>query len=194
MQERQVTVDGESHRMSPTFTVFATQNPVEFEGTYPLPEAEVDRFMLKVLVDYPDEQVELGILDRIEGGFDPADLSTASVEPVLDAQTLIEMRATTRSLHVEEPVRRYVSRIVRATRTVPEISLGASPRAGVMLMLVAKAQALMTGREFVTPDDVKSMAPAALRHRLVLNPEVEVEGRSPDDCIRVLLQGIEVPR
>jgi MoxR-like ATPase len=194
MQEKQVTIDGASHPMSPAFTVFATQNPVEFEGTYPLPEAQVDRFMLKVLVGYPAEAPEQQMLDRTEAGFDAGNLDTADLKTVLDLAALTELRAVVRQVHVEESVRRYVTQIVRATRTVSQVSLGASPRAGVMLLLAAKAQALLAGREFVTPDDVKGMALPALRHRILLLPEIEVEGRTPDECIRELLSGIEVPR
>jgi len=194
MEERQATVDGVSYAMSGVFTVFATQNPVEFEGTYPLPEAEVDRFMLKIGIGYPPEQQEGTILDRVEAGFDSSDLSTAQIESVADVPTLQEVRAAVRATHVEEPVRRYVTQIVRATRSMPQVSLGASPRAAVMLMLAAKARAVISGRAYVSPDDVKAMALPALRHRLVLLPEVEVEGRTPDDCIRELLLGIEVPR
>ncbi|HUU69301.1 MAG TPA: MoxR family ATPase [Planctomycetota bacterium] len=194
MEERQATVDGVPHAMSNIFTVFATQNPVEFEGTYPLPEAEVDRFMLKVMVSYPGEDVEGAILDRVEGGFDSSNLATADVQVVLDPATLQDLRATVRGVRVEEAVRRYVTRVVRSTRSMPQIALGASPRAAVMLMLAAKAQAVMAGRDFVTPDDVKAMALPALRHRLMLQPEFEVEGRTTDDCINELLLGVEVPR
>ena len=194
MQELRATVDGVPHPVSDVFTVFATQNPVEFEGTYPLPEAQVDRFMLKVAVGYPAGDVEATILDRVEEGFDAADLATAGLETVLDEPTLRALRLAVRGVHVEQDVRRYATRIVRATRTLPQVSLGASPRAAVLLMLAAKAYAVIAGREFVTPDDVKAMALPALRHRILLLPEAEVEGRTPDDCLRELLRGVEVPR
>jgi MoxR-like ATPase len=194
MEEYQTTVDGVSRPMSRVFTVFATQNPVEFEGTYPLPEAEVDRFMLKILVNYPDEAVEGAILDRVEDGFDWSNLATANLRTLLDLETLLDLRETVRRTHMEESVRRYATRIVRGSRALPQVSLGASPRAAVMLMLAAKAHAVVAGRPFATPDDVKAMAPAVLRHRLLLAPEIEVEGRKPDDCIRELLLGVEVPR
>jgi MoxR-like ATPase len=193
MQERQATVDGKAYRLSNVFTVFATQNPVEFEGTYPLPEAQVDRFMLKIVIDYPQEAAEAQILDKVEAGFDAA-LAGSEVQPMLDAQKLLDLRAATRSVHVEEIVRRYVTRVIRATRSRSQITLGASPRAGVMLMLAAKAKALLAGRDFVSPDDVKAMAPAVLRHRILLLPEVEVEGLTPDDCLKEILLGAEVPR
>jgi MoxR-like ATPase len=194
MQERRTTVDGKPYPLSPLFTVFATQNPVEFEGTYPLPEAQVDRFMLKILIDYPEEAAEVQILDKVEAGFDGTELAGAGIEQVLDTRRLAELRAAARQIHVEEMVRRYVTRVIRATRARPQITLGASPRAGVMLMLAAKGRALLAGRDFVSPDDVKAMAPPVLRHRVLLLPETEVEGLSPDDCLREILLGTEVPR
>jgi MoxR-like ATPase len=194
MQERQVTVDGLAHHVSPVFTVFATQNPVEFEGTYPLPEAQVDRFMLKIVVGYPSEESEGTILDNVEAGFDSSDLDTAGIRTVVDVEALSELRAAVRQVHVEQDVRRYVTQVVRATRAMHQVSLGASPRAAIMLMLAAKAQAVVSGRPYATPDDVKSMARPVLRHRLLLQPEIEVEGRTPDDCIEELLIHIEVPR
>ncbi len=194
MEERQVTRDEESHALSPAFTVFATQNPIEFEGTYPLPEAQLDRFMMKILVPYPPERDEFVILDKVEGGFDTSDLSTGGVETVLDCARLAALRQSARNLHAEPQVREYITRIVRATRSMPQASLGASPRTAVMLLQAAKANALLSGRTFVTPDDVKRVAPAVLRHRIILLPEVEVEGRSTDDCIGILLSQIEIPR
>ena len=194
MQERRVTIDGVSHAMSRVFTVFATQNPVEFEGTYPLPEAQLDRFMFKILVSYPDEQAEAVILDHVEDGFDSQDLGTAKLDVVLDVPTLEDLRATTRGVRVEAMVRRYATSIVRGTRSIIDVSLGASPRAAEMLMLGAKAHAIVAGRTFVTPDDVKALALPVLRHRILLRPEVEVEGRTADDCLRELLLTIEVPR
>jgi MoxR-like ATPase len=193
MQERQATVDGKLHRLSTVFTVFATQNPVEFEGTYPLPEAQVDRFMLKIVIDYPAEAAEAEILDQVEAGFG-ASLGGSEIQPVLDALKLLDLRAATMTVHVEEMVRRYVTRVIRATRSRAHITLGASPRAGVMLLLAAKAKALLSGRDFVSPDDVKAMAPAVLRHRILLLPEAEVEGLRPDDCLQEILRGAEVPR
>jgi MoxR-like ATPase len=194
MQERQATVDGKAYKLSSVFTVFATQNPVEFEGTYPLPEAQVDRFMLKIVIDYPGEAAEAEILDKVEAGFDSADLAGLNLQPLLDAPRLLGLREATRKVHVEEMVRRYVTRVIRATRSRSQITLGASPRAGVMLLLAAKAKALLSGREFVSPDDVKALAPAVLRHRILLLPEAEVEGLTPDDCLKEILQGAEVPR
>ncbi|MEN6576252.1 MAG: MoxR family ATPase [Phycisphaerales bacterium] len=194
MQERRATVDGKAHVLSSVFTVFATQNPVEFEGTYPLPEAQVDRFMLKIVIDYPDEAAEARILDQVESGFDSSDLVGANIERILDVQKLSALREATRKIHVEQMVRVYVTRVIRATRDRPQVTLGASPRAGVMLLLAAKARALLAGRDFVSPDDVKAIAPAVLRHRILLLPEAEVEGLSPDDCLKEILLHAEVPR
>jgi MoxR-like ATPase len=194
MAEYQATVDGISHSLSPVLTVFATQNPVEFEGTYPLPEAQVDRFMLKILIDYPAEDAEALLLARVEEGFDAADLRTAGVSSILDVPSLTALRAEVRKVRVEESVRGYMVQLIRATRVMPQVSLGASPRAAVMLMVAAKAQAMVNGRDFVTPDDVKGITPAVLRHRLILHPEVEVEGRSADSCIDDLLLKVDVPR
>jgi MoxR-like ATPase len=194
MAEDQATVDGVTHALSPVFTVFATQNPVEFEGTYPLPEAQLDRFMLQLQIGYPAESEEFGILDRVEAGFDAADLTTADLQGLIDAPLLRELRRQVRTTRVEESVRRYIARIVRGTRTLPHLSLGASPRAGVMLMLASKAQAVVRGRDYVTPDDVKDIAAPSIRHRITLVPEVEIEGLTPDDCIRDLLARVDVPR
>jgi MoxR-like ATPase len=194
MEERQATVDGAAHAMSGVFTVFATQNPVEFEGTYPLPEAQVDRFMLKISLEYPSEEAEVQILDKVEEGFDAADLESVQLARVLDDTALVGLRATVRGMRVEPMVRRYITRIVRTTRTLYQVSLGASPRAAVMLLRAAKAHAVMAGRDYVTPDDVKLMALPVLRHRMLLMPEIEVEGRSTDECVRELLLKIEVPR
>ncbi|MHC4517887.1 MAG: AAA family ATPase, partial [Planctomycetota bacterium] len=194
MQERQATVDGKPHGLSPVFSVFATQNPVEFEGTYPLPEAQVDRFMLKILIDYPDEVAESHILDHIETGFEPLGLGQSGLDQVLDRARLAALRKASRNVHAEEMVRRYVTQVIRATRSRPQITLGASPRAGVMLLLAAKAKALLTGRDYVSPDDVKSIAYPVLRHRILLLPEAEVEGLSPDDCLKEILAATEVPR
>lgn len=194
MEEMQVTVDGVTYDMSKIFSVFATQNPVELEGTYPLPEAQVDRFMFKVIVDYPSEEDENVILDKVESGFDSRNLENAGIKQHLDVKTLIDLRREIRTLHVEEDVRRYVTRIVRSTRSSHNIMLGASPRAGVMLLLAAKGKAFLEGRSFVTPDDVKAMAFPVLRHRIILEPEAEVEGRKTDDSIRDLLVKIDVPR
>lgn len=194
MEERQVTVDGRTRSLPEAFTVFATQNPVEHEGTYPLPEAQVDRFLMKIVVDYPAEEAERAILERYDAGFRADDEATYPMgDPVTRAELLGERAAVSR-LHVDDRIRRYITDIVRATRRDSAFALGASPRAGVALYQAARAEAHMSGREFVVPDDVKSLAFPVLRHRVVLTPEAEVEGRSSDDELRALLETLEAPR
>jgi MoxR-like ATPase len=193
MQERTVTVDGTSHALSPTFTVFATQNPIEFEGTYPLPEAELDRFMLKVNMDYPPEETEQGILTRYIDGFE-ADLpDTYGVSPIVDAAGVEQLRRAAQSVRVEPRITGYITRIVRATREAASLTLGASPRAGVALLKTGRALALLEGRDFVIPDDVKQLAPAVLRHRVSVAPELELEGVSPDVALKSILDQTEAP-
>ncbi len=193
MQEAQVTVDGESRPLPPAFTVFATQNPVEQEGTYPLPEAQLDRFLLKILVDYPPRASERGILDRVAGGFRADRPETYGLQSMVSADGLLELRRQVESVHVEPAVRDYIVSIVRETRTDPTLTLAASPRAGVSLFRAARAEAFLEGRDFVIPDDVKSLTLPVLRHRVRLTPEAEVEGELPDDRLRVLLDRVEAP-
>lgn len=194
MQERSVTVDGESYPLSPSFTVFATQNPIEFEGTYPLPEAELDRFLVKVLLSYPPRSAEEGLLERVLGGFESSDPASFGIEHVTDATGLAELRRVTRSVRVEQSLIGYITSLVRTTRETPSIALGASPRASVALLAVSQASAMMDGRSYVVPDDVKSMATSVLRHRIQLSPELELEGVTPDAAIRSLLETVEAPR
>jgi MoxR-like ATPase len=194
MQERRVTVDGVSHHLSEHFTVFATQNPVEFEGTYPLPEAELDRFMLKVVLGYPAADVEQGILSRVIGGFEADEPASYGIDRVLEAGGLGELRGAARAVRAEPSLLAYITAVVRATREAPSLTLGASPRAGVALLKVAQAAALMDGRSYVIPDDVKALAPAVLRHRIAMAPELELEGVSADAALRAVLDRIEVPR
>jgi MoxR-like ATPase len=194
MQEAQVTIDGVSHPLPEPFLVVATQNPVEYEGTYPLPEAQLDRFLMKVVVTYPSAADEQRILARHVGGMRMTDLGQIGVNAVAGPAELLAARAVLDTVVVDEGVLAYVSAIVRATREDPAVSLGASPRAGVSLLVAAKASALLAGRAFVTPDDVKGMAPAALRHRLVLQPEAEIEGADADGAIADVLAGVPVPR
>ncbi|HEV2291706.1 MAG TPA: MoxR family ATPase [Gemmatimonadales bacterium] len=194
MQERSVTVDGETHPLPALFTVFATQNPVEFEGTYPLPEAELDRFVVKVLVGYPDAATEQGILARVLGGFESDDPSSYGTAVAVDAAGLAELRLAARGVRAEPAITQYVTALVRATREAPAITMGASPRATVWLLKASQAAALIEGREYVTPDDVKAMAPAVLRHRIVVAPELELEGVSPDRALEGILQAVDVPR
>jgi MoxR-like ATPase len=193
MAERQVTTDGVTRALDPLFTVFATQNPVEHEGTYPLPEAQLDRFLLKTVLGYPSREAELAMLDAHERGFDPE--GTGPLVPaLLDESRARELRALVDQVRVAEDVRGYVANIVRATRDENTLSLGASPRASVALMRAARAAAVLDGRAYVTPDDVKERAPAVLRHRITLSPELEVEGRTTDDVIAALLLRIDAPK
>jgi MoxR-like ATPase len=194
MQERQVTVDGKTRPLPVGFTVFASQNPVEYEGTYPLPEAQLDRFLLKIQVDYPSAAAERAILDRYAEGFSADRPESYGVQSVLTAADLARLRQEVAAVHVEPTVRDYITRIVRATREEPSFALGASPRAGVALFLASRAEALLSGRDFVTPDDVKALAAPVLRHRVMLTPEAEVEGQRVDDRLHGLLQTLPAPR
>ncbi|MEN8375154.1 MAG: MoxR family ATPase [Gemmatimonadota bacterium] len=194
MEEKRVTVDGKSRSLPAAFTVFATQNPVEYEGTYPLPEAQLDRFLLKIDVGYPDEAAERALLDMYAEGFDARRLDQSGLRPVFSAAELGTLRAKVRATHVEPRVRDYITQIVRVTRAEPSFSLGASPRAGVALFLAARAEAFLNGRDFVTPDDVKALSFPVLRHRVLLTPEAEVEGVAPDQRLRTLLESLEAPR
>ena len=193
MQERTVTVDGKSHPLSATFTVFATQNPIEFEGTYPLPEAELDRFMAKVLIGYPAAAVEQGILTRYVEGFEADRTDAYGVAPVVDADGLERLRQAVDAVRVEPRITAYITAIVRATREAASLTLGASPRAGVALFKAARAAALLDGREFVIPDDVKLLAPAVLRHRVTVAPELELEGVTADQALKAILDRVEAP-
>ena len=194
MQERRVTVDGVSHQLPESFTVFATQNPIEFEGTYPLPEAELDRFLVKVLVGYPEEPVEQGILQRVLGGFEADTPSSYGVDRVGDTAGLARLREACRRVRVDPSLVGYITAIVRATRSAPVLTLGASPRGSVALLKMSQASALLEGRPYVIPDDVKTLAPAVLRHRVVVAPELELEGVAPDIALRGIIEKIEAPR
>jgi MoxR-like ATPase len=193
MQERTVTVDGLGHPLSTTFTVFATQNPVEFEGTYPLPEAELDRFMMKVLVGYPAATDEQGILTRTVSGFEADRPATYGVTAVTDAAGLERLRQAVDAVRVEPQITAYITAVVRGTRDAASLTLGASPRAGVALLKAARAAALVDERDFVIPDDVKRLAPAVLRHRVSVAPELELEGVTPDGALKAILDRVEVP-
>ncbi len=193
MQERTVTVDGKSHPLSTVFSVFATQNPIEFEGTYPLPEAELDRFMLKVLAGYPSEEVEQEILSKYLGGFEADIPDTYGVSAVIDGAGLERLREAVRAVRVEPSIREYITKVVRATRDAASLTLGASPRGGVALLRTSQALALLGDRDFVIPDDVKTLAPAVLRHRVTVAPELELEGVTPDRALQAVLEQIEAP-
>jgi MoxR-like ATPase len=194
LQERQVTVDGKSHPLSRVFTVFASQNPIEYEGTYPLPEAALDRFALKIQIGYPSEAMEVGILDRYAGGFDAAEPESFGIVPVLGEDELYRLRLLVRAVRVEPEVRRYVVALVRRTREDPSLLLGASPRAAVALFRTAQAHALISGRDYVVPDDVKDLAVPALRHRVILSPEAQVEGVKSDHRVESAIATVPAPK
>ena len=194
MEERQVTIDGEPHPLSPLFTVLATENPIEYEGTYPLPEAQLDRFLLKILVGYPSADEEARIVANWDEGFNARRLEQVDIRPLAEPDALPLCRAEIRRARMEPGVRAYVVQIVRRTREHPSAAYGASPRASVALLLCAKALAAMRGREFATPDDVRDMARPVLRHRLRLRAEAELDGATPETVITDILNTVEVPR
>ncbi|HAV65047.1 MAG TPA: magnesium chelatase, partial [Verrucomicrobiales bacterium] len=195
MQERVVTIDRESHALSPNFTVFATQNPVEYEGTYPLPEAQKDRFMLKINMDYPGRDEELQLARRSLGAESPeATLAGGGVQPVVSGDDLGRLRAQLGNLTVREELVAYLVELIRATRQHESVMVGAGPRATQALLLASRATAAMAGRDFVTPDDIKGMAFPVLEHRLILRPEFEIEGLSVREVIEKILQTVAVPR
>jgi MoxR-like ATPase len=194
MEERQVNLDGEQHTLERPFMVIATQNPIEYEGTYPLPEAQLDRFMFKLLTEYSSVDQEVEIIRRYHLGFDAHDLASAGLKPVLNAAQVMQIREQLREVVVEEGVLRYVAQINAASRQSPDIMLGASARAATHVLLASKTFAALQGREFVTPDDIKTIVPHVYRHRILLKPEAEIEGLNPDTVIQRLLHQVEVPR
>jgi MoxR-like ATPase len=194
MEERQVTLEGVRHPLPPLFMVVATQNPIEYEGTYPLPEAQIDRFFFKLLVDYAPAEVEQAILQRYHEGFDARRLEDVGMQPVIDEAMLLPLRRQIQAVVVDPGVLRYVTQLVRATRTSADVQLGASPRAGIALVLGSKTLAALQGRDYVLPDDIKRLAPPTLRHRILLKPEAELEALTPDMVIQRLLATVEVPR
>jgi MoxR-like ATPase len=194
MEERQVTIDGEQHRLSPLFSVFATENPIEYEGTYPLPEAQLDRFLLKILIDYPTAEEEARVVSNWDSGFSARRLEQVDVRPLPEPEAVMRCRAEVRNARMEPGVQRYLVELVRRTREHPSVAYGASPRASVALLLCSKALAAMAGRDFATPDDVKAVALPALRHRISLRAEAELDGATPDAVIADILNTVEVPR
>ncbi len=195
MQERKVTIDRETHELSPNFTVFATQNPVEYEGTYPLPEAQKDRFMLKVSMAAPDRVSELQLAQRMLGSDSPeATLAAGAVQAVIAGDDLAQMRRAFEGVTVREELTAYVVDVVRATRQNDSVLVGAGPRATQALLLASRANAALEGRDFVTPDDVRGMCEPVLGHRLVLRPEYEIEGTTIGEVIAKILEQVAVPR
>ena len=194
MEERQVTVEGERQLLPSPFLVVATQNPIEYEGTYPLPEAQLDRFLLKLQVPYPPLEQELEMLNRHAEGLDPHDLAGAGIRAVANAADLDAARAEAAAVRVEAPVQGYIAAICRATRDAPSVGLGVSPRGAAMLLHASRAWAWLQGRSFVTPDEVKVMALPTLRHRIQIRPEAELDGVTADNALTGILASVAVPR
>jgi MoxR-like ATPase len=194
MQEYQVSIDGETRELSRCFTVVATQNPIEYEGTYPLPEAQLDRFLMKVIVDYPAEEEERAMLKAMQALGDKASQAYSIIQPVVGPEEILRLRAVTNAILVDDTVMEYALRLIRQSRTFPSLTLGASPRAAIMLLQAAKALSLLRGKDYVTPDEIQLMALPVLRHRIRLTPEAEIEGLTPDSCIQSLLAQVDVPR
>ncbi len=194
MQERQVTIEGKALELSPPFMTLATQNPIESEGTYPLPEAQLDRFLVKLLIEYPTGSDENTLVKAVTSGQVGDTLNVSSVSQVIDPAGIQRIQAIVSTLMVDERVNDYAVAIVRKTREWPGVAVGAGPRGGIALIRAARAQALLAGREFVTPDDVKRVARPCLRHRLTLSPELEIEGHSTDEILGAILGGVDAPR
>lgn len=194
MQERTVTLDGRNHDLGDGFIVIATQNPIEHEGTYPLPEAQLDRFLFKIEVGYPEREDERAMIRRTDHAGHDATLTSAAITPVFDLAMLTAARASIRAVRGEDSVLDYAVDVVRATREHPALQLGASPRALVMLVHAARAHAVISGRDFLIPDDVKRLAPALLRHRIVLAPASEIEGATAESIVAEILEQVAAPR
>ncbi len=194
MEERQATIDGQAYPMAEPFMVCATINPIEYEGTYPLPEAQLDRFLFKLPVTYPDAAAEQDLLRRADHGFEARHLGQAGLQQVVSIDDLGAAAAEWRAIRVDDRLLEYLGAVVQASRDSADLLLGASPRAAIALLNAAKARAAMEGRTFVLPDDVKALVGAVLRHRIVLRPEAEIEGRRPDDVLAELIDSVEVPR
>jgi MoxR-like ATPase len=194
MEEKQVNLDGETHLLGIPFMVVATQNPIEYEGTYPLPEAQLDRFMFKILVPYSSQDAEQEVLRRYHKGFDPHDLDAAGLEAVISRKQFPKIREAVNQIVVEEGIIKYITDIAIASRKSPDVNLGGSTRAAAHVLLASKTFAALQGRDFVIPDDVKAMAFPVFRHRLLLNPEAEIEGLDADAVMQRILGKVEVPR
>ncbi len=194
MEERQTTIDGERYRLSPMFTVLATENPIEYEGTYPLPEAQLDRFLMKIMIGYPTAEAEEEIVARWDAGFNSHNLERVQITPLSDPRLIQACRTEVQQMRMETGVQKYLVEIVRRTRSHPTLLYGASPRAAVALLMTSKALAAIRGREFPTPDDIRDVARPVLRHRLSLRAEAELEGATTDAVIDDIIAGVEVPR
>ncbi|MEN0063681.1 MAG: MoxR family ATPase [Myxococcota bacterium] len=193
MSDRQVTVDGDTRALPEAFFTIATQNPVESEGTYPLPEAQLDRFVMKVLVDHPSTKVEVRLLQHYLDGFDASDLEAAQLKTVVDSSGIQRLRAVARKVRVDPEILEYITAIVGRTREDAAVDLGASPRASIALLLCAQVVAAAAGRTYVVPDDIKDLAAPVLRHRFLLQPDADLEGVTPDDVVERILLDLPVP-
>ena len=194
MQEQQVTIEGKPMKLDPPFMTLATQNPIEQEGTYPLPEAQLDRFLLKIMIDYPDQTDEYKLVDNVTSNSIGDAINVDSIQAVVNDEHINNLQKVTAQLTVDSRVSEYAVNIVRQTRNWPGISIGAGPRGGIALIRAGRAAALLHNNDFVTPDDIKSIAVAALRHRIVLSPEMEIEGQTPDTILNNLLDSVDAPR
>jgi MoxR-like ATPase len=194
MEERQVTIDGVSHPLPNLFMVIATQNPIEYEGTYPLPEAQLDRFLFKVLIDYPTHEEGLQVLRNVHAGFNARRLGQSGIQAVADEAALLAAREEIAAVRVTDAVMDYIQRIVDESRRSPDLSLGGSPRAAIALLNTSKTLAALQGRDYVVPDDIKVLAAPVMRHRIILKPEAEIEGLNADRALERILARVEVPR
>ncbi|HOP99479.1 MAG TPA: MoxR family ATPase [Acetivibrio clariflavus] len=194
MEERAISIDGETHKLSDMFMVLATQNPVEYEGTYPLPEAQLDRFLMKLMVDYMPQKFENMLLQKYNSGFNSKEIDNQNINMVCTFEDIKRCREEIQGVQVNEGIINYITSIVRATRNSPNLALGASPRASIALLLTAKTYAAMDGRNYVIPEDIKELALPVLRHRIVIKPEAGIDGISNDDAIKNILAKVEVPR
>ncbi len=194
MEEKQVTIEGNRFPLSPIFTVLATQNPLEYEGTYPLPEAQLDRFIFKILIDYPAAGEENKVLEKFEAGFRSDKLGEAGLTPVTTPQEIAACQEIIKQVKTKPAIIEYITAITRATRGAPDIQVGGGVRSSIGLFLASKAVALIDGRDFTTPDDVKKMVCPVLRHRIILKPEAEIEGVTPDDTLTAIVNQVKVPR
>jgi MoxR-like ATPase len=194
MQEKEVTIDGKDYSMGGFFMCLATQNPIELEGTYPLPEAQLDRFLMKVLIEYPTLDTEENILKAYRNGFASDHMDSLGLKPLIDGKRLADLRKIIESVEVDDKIISYIAKVVETTRHFPGIETGASPRASVGLFQLARVQAAVQGRNFVIPDDVKHLVLPVVRHRIILDPEAEIEGKTADQFLRQILETVEVPR
>lgn len=194
MEEKSITIDGETNRIADPFMVVATQNPVEYEGTYPLPEAQLDRFMMKLMVDYVPQKFENMLLEKYNSGFNVKEPESIDVNAVCDFEDIKRCREEIMTVKVESSIINYITSLTRASRNSPSLLLGASPRASISLLLLAKTFAAMQGRNYVTPEDIKDLVLPALRHRVILKPEAGIDGLKTDDILKSILNKVEVPR